>query len=178
MVKDEFPYLFQVINNFFNVDIDWSRDEGVDEFQTSLEFGGYDLDGMRREIQAILSDKEFDWKQFSIETKLCYDRSQVTAEYAREFLKYCIWDVLYPENKLSQDMRRQLVTSIIEALSAIERRESWYSMNEVHDVVLKLPQFSGLEFHNIFHVLTDAPGQYQMKFVEIQGEVKLVLKAV
>lgn len=138
-------------------------------FKTSIEYGGYNLEEIKNELKSMLSNSGFDWREYSIETLLCYDRPENTITHARKYLKYCICDVLYPDKQTNNNEREELNSSAAKCLSKYKENNGRCSLSSLYQLLIQHSEFYDLEYHNIFHVINESIGKIEMKYHSVKG---------
>ncbi len=155
-----------IVKNFFNVDLDFSRDEAVEELMTAIDLGDIKTSDIRSELELMLNS-EIDWRYFAVNSGLLFDRPEVTNEYAKDYLLYCIHDVAWPERSFKMSDREALVLVVYKKLKkiALEGGE-WVSLKELYEEFRNDSSFQDLEFFNMNHAFIDGKGVFDLRIVE------------
>ncbi len=163
--------LQKAISNFFHHSIDFTRDESVKYLEEAITLGAYDRSVLRTEMDNLVVEDELKISQFVVQSGLLLDNEKTTTKYAINYLKYCFWDVLYPEFKVTEDIRINIVIYSLAILKSYSNNDSWIELEELLIKLKQNPMFTDLELYNLYHFLGDAVGEFEMN---VEGKLELM----
>ncbi len=162
---EEFPIIKAIIYNYFNHQIGFSRDDGFEVLETTIELGDFRVNDIKMELILLLKSK-VDWRNFAIDSYLLPESHILSLDYARNYLLYCIHDAAWPEKALSKSDREAIVVATYNILkNKRTEKEGWLSYKELHLELLSLNDFSDLQFFNMNHVWIDSSGIFDLRII-------------
>lgn len=164
---NQFPTIKRIIYNYFNHKIGFSRDEGFEELMTTIQLGDFKISDIKIELELLLKS-EVDWRKLGIDSYLLPDRPEVTADYVKNYLLYCIHDVVWPDRIFVMSAREDLVVATFRILKNyhVEKKISWLFYEELYKEIILLKKFEELSFFNLNHILGDGRGVFDLRVVD------------
>jgi len=164
-MNDQFPTIKKIIYNYFNHQIDFSRDEGFEELMIAINLGDFKLSDIKRELEMLLKG-EIDWRKFGIDSFLLPDRPEVSADYVRNYLLYCIHDAVWQGEAIKMSKREELVVTTYNVLKKhLKKGGRWLFYSELYEELTLLDSFKDLKFYNLNHIWIDGRGVFDLRIV-------------
>lgn len=169
MTHNKYPILAKVLESDFSHEFVGSRMEGIEFLKESIAEGEFALNELKKEALLAIEDNNFDWVEFAIKHKYQWDKSSLSAEDIINHLKYDLWELLFPDQVLDTESRKEMVKAALIVLEQYNENEGWTTLREVHRTLVNQERFRMLDFYNMYHFLEGSAHHIEGKLERGKG---------
>lgn len=154
--KEKYPMFSKLISNEFSQELELSREESLELFRESLADGVYNLEKLKIEIIQALNDPAFEWVNFAISNRLVWDKDSINEDDVINYIKFYLWDFLFPEKKLEEDTLSILIQDSLEILLSVKNNDGWILLGELYKDLARKIEYANLDYYNMYYILTNS----------------------
>ncbi len=162
--------------SIFRHDFDLTRDQNLWSLNREVRSGNISLSGLKNDLIAAVSDPEFDWLALAEETKLLEDSLAYTQIDVLDYVKYLIWEFLFPEYQLDIGEESLLRSLVLECVKAYEKDDGWISYYTLYDCLKLKYQFDHLEFFHMYHIYSILHSDLEPRFDNLRSPLQGFLR--
>jgi hypothetical protein len=130
----------------FSYKYDLGIDQGLGSLKISVAIGSLDSHVARSELRIALEDVNTDWRNIAYNAEIIEELEHYSNEEIKQYICYLIYDLFFPEEKLSEAEIEELKKRTLDVLC--ETPDEWVSAGVLFE---KLKQFDSLKRVKLFH---------------------------
>jgi hypothetical protein len=104
---------FETAVSFFSENIDLDDNQRYDLLESNIQNGYVNEDVLKKEMLEAISNPSFDWRDFANKTNLLYGGEHYTTTEITEYVKFWLFERLFPETVLDLNLLRTLGDEVV-----------------------------------------------------------------
>ena len=148
---DNFSNLVKTIS-LFSINSGLCNEQVLYFFNKAVETGIVEIEKLKKEFNIALEDSSFKWIDFATLCDILENPQSYREVEIQNYTKGLIWDYLYPEIKISDEIFLQLSAEIIFILKNYTSNEGWIFSYTLYEMLKKKSDWQNLEYYQLWNI--------------------------